>query len=68
MMSEFSSLTPEDLALLSSVIAIALAKNRSADEVNVLGNLVAAVGAQLLTISAQDQSLRALQDQSKQSD
>lgn len=51
-MSYANSLTPEQLAILSSVVAVALAKNLNADEVNILGNFVAAVGATLLLIAA----------------
>ncbi|ERI95070.1 hypothetical protein HMPREF1982_00468 [Clostridiales bacterium oral taxon 876 str. F0540] len=57
-MANFNSLSPTELAILADAIAIALAEGKSSDEINVLGNLVTAVGALLLTIAAQDQSLR----------
>lgn len=57
-MSNFNSLSPTELAILADAVAIALTEGKSADEINVLGNFVAAVGALLLTIAAQGQSLR----------
>lgn len=56
-MSDFSSFSPADLSVLASVIAIGLSEGRTPDEVNVLGNLIAAIGASMLTIAAQQQSL-----------
>lgn len=65
-MADFSSMTPEELSILANIIAIGLAKNKTADEINVLGNLITAVGALLLFIAAHEQSLTALQEQLNQ--
>lgn len=65
-MADFSNMTPEELSILANIIAIGLAKNRSADDINVLGNLITAIGALLLVIAAQEQSLTALQEQLNQ--
>lgn len=43
---------PEELPLLSSTIAITLSKSMTSDEMNVLGNLLSAIGAELMTIAA----------------
>lgn len=56
-MSDFNSLSPADISILASIIAIALSKGKSADEVNILGNFIAAVGASMLAIAAQQQNL-----------
>ncbi len=45
--------TPIDLAILSDALAIAIAKDNSADENNVIGNFLVAVGSIILTIAAQ---------------
>lgn len=42
----------DELPLFSATIAIYLAKNMTADELNFYGNLVAAVGAEMMTIAA----------------
>lgn len=61
-MSNFNSLSPTELAILADAVAIALAEGKSPDEINVLGNFTAAVGAILLTIAAQNQSLSTAAD------
>jgi len=65
-MSIIDSLNSDDLAVLASTIAISLAKDKTNDEINVLGNLVAAVGALLLTIAAQNQSIDSIQEKKQQ--
>lgn len=65
-MAEFRDLSPEELSILANIVAIGLTKNRTADEINVFGNLVTAIGSLLLTIAAQKQSLSSLEDQSNQ--
>ncbi|MCB2292157.1 hypothetical protein LGK95_01215 [Clostridium algoriphilum] len=49
--------SPEDLVVLTNIIAIALSKNKSADETNVLGNFIVGIGWLMLTIAAQQQYL-----------
>jgi hypothetical protein len=65
-MSLINSTSPDQLSILASVVAISLAKDKSANEVNVLGNFIAAVGAQLLTIAAQQESLKSQQEKENQ--
>ncbi|MDP4090517.1 MAG: hypothetical protein Q8930_14800 [Bacillota bacterium] len=61
-MSEFSSFSPEELSILAESTALSIAKERTAVEINVLGNFVAAVGGLLLAIAAQMVALQATQD------
>lgn len=56
-MKDLNCISPEELALLANLIALQLSKGKNINELNVLGNLVAAVGTILLTIAAQKQNL-----------
>lgn len=56
-MNNFNSIDPIELAVISDIIAIALAEGNSADDNNVLGNLLVAVGSIILTIAAQQSAL-----------
>ncbi|NCA93191.1 hypothetical protein EOM82_08155 [bacterium] len=47
-------LSPSEIVLLGTEIAISLAKNKSADEITVLRNLATQIAATLLTYSSQD--------------
>ena len=49
------NLCPNDVMLLANVLAISLSEGKSADELNVLGNLIVAVGSLMLTSAAQIQ-------------
>lgn len=42
----------DEIPLISSTIAITLAKNMTSDELNVYGNFLAAIGADMMTIAA----------------
>ncbi|MFL0268559.1 hypothetical protein [Candidatus Clostridium radicumherbarum] len=57
-MSEFSSFSPKDLSILASVVAIAIAENRTPADINIIGNLFTAIGSLLLTMAAQEESLK----------
>ncbi len=56
-MKDLNCISPEELALLANLIALELSRGKNANELNVLGNLVAAVGTILLTIAAQKRNL-----------
>lgn len=56
-MSEFSCFSSKDLTLIATIIAIQLAEGRDANDINILGNLVSAVGSLLSVIAAQEQTL-----------
>lgn len=64
-MQSLNSLSPNELSILASAIAIGLAEDRNTDEINVLGNLIVAVGSILLTIAAQEQSLQSIKSKKK---
>ncbi len=51
------NLCPNDLLVLASALAISLSEGKSADELNVLGNLIVAVGSLMLTAAAQMQNI-----------
>ncbi|WP_368487466.1 hypothetical protein [Clostridium sp. BJN0013] len=55
-MFSLNSLDPNQLAKLSSFIAIVLSKNKDAGEINVLGNLITSVGDTMLVIAAQQKN------------
>lgn len=65
-MSLFDSISPDELTLLSSIIAIAIAKGKNPDDINVLGNFITNLGASLLTIAAQQQYLDSKEEKRKQ--
>lgn len=52
-MNDCSNLTPQQLIILSSVIALAISEGRSSTQLNILGNLIVAVGSLILTFAAQ---------------
>lgn len=55
-MFDFNSLSPEELAVISLVIAVLMSENQDADKLNVLGNFIVSVGSLILTWAAQMQS------------
>lgn len=57
-MYNLNCLSPDDLIVLSAAISIELSKGKTADELNVLGNFLVAIGSLLLTSAAQKQSLQ----------
>jgi len=56
-MYNLNCLTPNDLIILSAAISVELSKGKTADELNVLSNLIVAIGSLLLTSAAQNQNL-----------
>lgn len=56
----------EQLSLFANLLAIAISKGKNADQLNVLGNFIVAVGGLLLTMSAQRVSCEMRQDKLKQ--
>ncbi|OFI05549.1 hypothetical protein CLOACE_16320 [Clostridium acetireducens DSM 10703] len=55
-MIDLESLDSCEIAVLATTIALGMAKDKTPDELNVLGNFVVAVGGILLTIAALEQS------------
>ncbi len=65
-MSFLDSISPEDLAILTTIISIILSEDKSASENNVLGNLISSIGANISTIASQQEHLQSLEDKQKQ--
>lgn len=56
-MIHFNSIDPIELGIISNIVAIGLAEGNSADDNNVLGNLLVAIGSIILTIAAQQSAI-----------
>lgn len=52
-MNYFNQLSPADLALLATTLALLLGKDKTPIEMDVLGNFIVQIGCVLLTMSAQ---------------
>jgi hypothetical protein len=52
----YCGLGPEELVLVAAILSIYIAKDRTTDELNVLGNLFVGIGSNLLIIAAFPQS------------
>lgn len=65
-MSFFDSISPEELSILANFIAIAISKNKSATENNIIGNFITEIGATILTIAAQQENLNSIEEKQKQ--
>ncbi|AZV58629.1 hypothetical protein [Clostridium sp. AWRP] len=65
-MSCLNTISPTQFAVLSTFIAIVITKDKSADEINVLGNVIASTGATVLSIAAQMQYLESIQSKKDQ--
>ena len=56
----------EQLSLFANLLAIAISKGKSSDQLNVIGNFIVGVGGLILTMAAQIQSCESKQDKLKQ--
>lgn len=63
-MDDVCLMDPGELSLVAALIAISLAKGRTSDEINVLGNFIVAVGGLLLAYAAQAEFIAAEQNKS----
>lgn len=61
-----NSVSPGELTILANAVALILSSDRTADEVNVLGNFITAIGALMLVIAAQQASLESIQNNQQQ--
>lgn len=59
-MGSFNCASPEELSFIANIIALELSTGKSADELNVLGNLIVAIGSLMLVMAAQKQNLESL--------
>lgn len=62
------NLTSEELVILSNIIALDLCKDKTINEINVLGNIFDTIGAIMLTVAAQRQQLESLNQTSNTQD
>lgn len=46
------NLNPEELVIAAAILSIYIAKNRTSDEINLLGNLFQAIGSNLSTLAS----------------
>lgn len=64
-MTFLDNLSPEDLLILTNAITLSLSKDKTADELNVLGNFIVGVGCLMLTVASQQQYIVAQQEANK---
>lgn len=62
------NLTSEELVILSNIIALDLCKDKTINEINVLGNVIETIGCVMLTVAAQRQQLQSLNQASNTED
>lgn len=63
---DLSRISPNQLATLANLVAVALSEGRSSSEINVIGNFVVGVGSLMLTIAAQTEALSSKENKMKQ--
>lgn len=56
-MISLDNLSSEDLVILTNMLALSFSKDRTPDEINVLGNFIVGVGCIMLTIASQEQRM-----------
>lgn len=61
----FFELSRDELTLLASLVALALSKRLDVDQINILGNFLAAVGTLMATIAAQEAVFIAQQEEAE---
>ncbi|GAA0721026.1 hypothetical protein GCM10008905_10930 [Clostridium malenominatum] len=54
------NISSKELVAIASLVSISLSEGKTPDEINVLGNLIVAIGSLMLTIAAQEQSLQSI--------
>ena len=64
-MTFLDNLSPEDLIIITNAISISLSKDKTAIEMDVLGNFIVGIGCLLLTMAAQQANIE-LKQQSNQ--
>ncbi len=56
----------EQLSVFANLLAIAISKGKSTDQMNVIGNFIVGIGGLVLTMAAQMQACETTQDKLKQ--
>ncbi|APH14679.1 hypothetical protein NPD5_156 [Clostridium sporogenes] len=64
-MTYIDNLSAEDRLELTNKIAISLSKDRTVDEINILGNFIVGIGRLILTLTAQQQYTPSQQETKK---
>lgn len=64
-MTIFQSINSDELTATASLIAVASAKVLNAEELNVFGNFIIAVGGLMTSIASQEQALQVKKDATK---
>ena len=64
----FFELSTDELTFLASLIALILSRGLNADQINILGNFIVAVGSLMTTIAAQEAALIAQSEKNSNDD
>lgn len=65
-MYQFANITPNELAIVSTAVAIAISEGMDADDLNVIGNFLETVATNILTIAAQKEYIQKSQEDQNQ--
>lgn len=65
-MESFNSFDPEDIPLLISIIATAISRNKTIEELTVIGNFMIAIGEIVITISSEKADLKVKEEKKEQ--
>ncbi|WP_094606799.1 hypothetical protein SPSIL_034170 [Sporomusa silvacetica DSM 10669] len=67
-MSEFEDIGANELGLISAVLGIVIAYDKTPSEQNVLGNFIVGIGCIILVIAAQAEYLNSLQEKKNENE
>lgn len=67
-MSEFKDIGASELGLLSAVLGIVIAYDKTPGEQNVLGNFIVGIGCIILVIAAQAEYLNSLEEKKNENE
>lgn len=67
-MSEFKDIGATELGLISAVLGIVIAYDKTPGEQNVLGNFIVGIGCIILVIAAQAEYLNSLQEKKNENE
>lgn len=67
-MALFDSLSPKEFVILANLIAFTLSEDKSAEDNNMLGTFITAIGTTILSISTQQQNIEPKEDKKDEPD
>jgi DNA replication protein DnaD len=67
-MALFDSLSPKEFVILANLIAFTLSEGKSAEDNNMLGTFITAIGTTILSISTQQQNIEPKEDKKDEPD